>query len=456
MQLRDVIRRALRSLLSAKTRTLLTALAIAVGTFALTLTLGASNGAQSYVNKIINDNFDPSALLVSKEKDLFGSGDSSQPKEYNQSFGSVLSVNGSQKQVLQLNDTDVATIRAVPGVEQIQTSDSVSIQYVTRPGLRKYVATLQTLSPMRKPELLAGSLAKPLANNEIILPEGFLVSLGFSKPADAIGKTVTISVQKQVSQSAISAALSSFLNGNSNGAPNAPTPDSTQAEYNVVAVSKKPTAILSTTELYIYANNSETSRLNDYITAGTASYHKYLTAQVIVKDGADVTKLHVTQNKIKALGYGAQSVQDTQKFLSQIITVLQGIVTAFGFIAVVASLFGIVNTMYISVLQRTREIGLMKALGMRKKDITKLFRFEAALLGLLGGLLGSLAAVILGTALNPFIASKLGLGSQHLLIFKLKQIIVLALILIVVATIAGLLPARKASRLNPIEALRTE
>jgi putative ABC transport system permease protein len=455
MQLRDIIRRSLRSLLSAKTRTLLTALAIAVGTFALTLTLGASNGAQSYVDKIINDNFDPSALLVSKEKDLFGSGDSSQPKEYNQSFGSVLSVNGSQKQVLQLSDTDISTIKAIPGVAQVQTADSISVQYVTRPGLRKYVATLQALNPARGPELLAGSLAKPLASNEIVVPEGFLNSLGFARPAEAIGKTVTISVQKQVSQSAVSAALNSFLNGGNGGAA-AAVPDSTKAEYSVVAVSKKPTAILSTTELYMYASNTETSRLNDYITAGTANYHKYLTAQVTVRGGSDITKLHATQAKIKALGYGAQSVQDTQKFLSQIITVLQGIVTAFGFIAVVASLFGIVNTMYISVLQRTREIGLMKALGMRKKDITKLFRFEAALLGLLGGLLGSLAAVILGTALNPVIASKLGLGSQHLLIFKLKQIIILALILIVVATIAGLLPARKASRLNPIEALRTE
>ena len=130
--------------------------------------------------------------------------------------------------------------------------------------------------------------------------------------------------------------------------------------------------------------------------------------------------------------------------------------TAFGFIAVVASLFGIVNTMYISVLQRTREIGLMKALGMRRRDITRLFRFEAALLGLFGSLLGSLTAVAFGTLLNPIITRKLGLGSQHLLVFKPQQIVLLTVLLIIVATLAGLLPARKASRLNPIDALRTE
>ncbi len=449
MYISDVIRRSGRSLLSAKTRTILTALAIAVGTFALTLTLGASNGAQGYVNKIISDNFDPSALLVTKDKDLFGKTDTSQPQEYNQSFGNVLSATGQQTQIAQLNDTDIRTLRALPGIEQVQTANAVSVQYITRPGFRKYVATVQALSPSRHPELLAGSLSTPLGSSDIVIPEGFVRSLGFESPSEAIGKTLTVSVQKQISAAGLGAALAA-------GSFTGPPTESQLTSYRIVAVSKKPTALLSTTELFLFASAPEITRLTDYTTAGTASYHKYLAVQAVVSGGNDTTRLHAVQAKIKALGYGAQSVQDTQKFLSQIITVLQGIVTAFGFIAVVASLFGIVNTMYISVLQRTREIGLMKALGMRRRDITKLFRFEAALLGLLGSLLGSLSAVAFGTLLNPVIAKRLGLGSQHLLVFKVQQIVLLTLLLIVVATLAGLFPARKASRLNPIDALRTE
>jgi putative ABC transport system permease protein len=150
-------------------------------------------------------------------------------------------------------------------------------------------------------------------------------------------------------------------------------------------------------------------------------------------------------------------VKETQEFLTQIIDVLQGIVVAFGLIAIVASIFGIVNTMYISVIQRTREIGLMKALGMRKRDIGRLFRFEAAWIGLLGGVIGAGIAIGLGTALNPWITKQLNLGDGNkLLIFDPIQIGALVLILVVVAIFAGWLPSRKAAKLDPIEALRTE
>jgi putative ABC transport system permease protein len=99
----------------------------------------------------------------------------------------------------------------------------------------------------------------------------------------------------------------------------------------------------------------------------------------------------------------------------------------------------------------------MKALGMRKKDIGRLFRFEAAWIGFLGGVIGSLLAFLLGTLMNPWITKKLDLGQgNNLLIYKPAQVIILIAVLMVVATVAGLLPARKAAKLDPIEALRTE
>lgn len=88
-----------------------------------------------------------------------------------------------------------------------------------------------------------------------------------------------------------------------------------------------------------------------------------------------------------------------------IVNVLQSIVIGFGALALIASVFGIINTQYISVLERTQQIGLMKALGMRRKDVSKLFRYEAAWIGFLGGVIGSGLAYVVGMSFNPWITT---------------------------------------------------
>jgi putative ABC transport system permease protein len=452
MYLLDVVKRSLRSLRSAKVRTLLTALAIAVGTFALTLTLGASNGARSYGNNLIKDNFDPTELIVSKDKDFFSSSDADQPQVYNPSYGSVTTATGLVRQVQMLDDSDLTRLSQVQGIDSVRPAISLSLLYITRDGQRQYEGTAEAYSAYKKPNLLAGSIPSSLPSHSLILPEGFLSSLGFNKASDAIGQTVRLAVQKQISQSDILSALTSGGSASLSGSSSA-----MEEQFKIIAVTAKPSSLIEPgTALYLYISNSDLLSLNDYTTKGTSSYHKYLTAYVKVTDGNNTSKLNAAQSKIEKLGYSVQSVIDTEKTLTQVITVLQGIVSVFGLIAVVASVFGVVNTMYISVLQRTREIGLMKALGMHKKDVTRLFRIEAALLGFLGGVLGSATAIIAGTALNPWISNKLSLGNAHLLDFKVGQVVALILGLMIIATLAGLLPARKAAKLDPIDALRTE
>lgn len=455
MRLLDITRRSGRSLLSAKTRTILTAFAIAVGAFALTLTLAATNGAHNYADQIIKDNFDPSELIVTNDASIFSSTDTSKPQVYDPNFGSVINNAGASQQVKMLGDSDLTRLKNTSGVESVRPSISLNLQYITRDGQKKFVGTVQAYSSYSAPALLAGNLPDSLPERTIILPEAFLEPLGFSSAQNAIGKDVRVAVRKQFDQSA---ALSSLLSGDAASAnAQLKANNAVEEKFKVIAVAKAPSTLVQPgTELYLSISGNDVGRLNDYATEGSSSYHKYLTAYVKVKDGAETSKLNAVQAKIKQQGYSAQSILDTEKTITQVITVLQGVVSVFGLIAVVASVFGVVNTMYISVLQRTREIGLMKALGMHKKDINRLFLFEAALIGLLGGLLGSLLAVLAGTLLNPTISDKLSLGDVHLLAFKPGQIALLVVALAVVAIIAGLFPARKASKLNPIDALRTE
>ncbi len=354
----DVIRRSSRSLRSAKARTLLTALAIAVGTFALTLTLAASNGATAFVDKIINENFDPAELVVTADPAVLGRADTSKPQEYDPDFSGSLSNAGAPIQVKYLNDEDIETIRQVPGVEQVRKDVSLNLQYITREGQKKYIATMQTFSPAQKPALVAGTIPAPLEGKQLLLPEAFLDSLGFSSAEDAIGKPITVAVRRPVNQVDIQNLAATGQIDQSKVQELADT-SSFEETFTIAAVLKKPTTSQPGTELYLFAGEPDVLALNDIATQGTPNYRKYAFAYVRVKDGTDETKLTAVQDDIKELGFTAQSVKETQDFLNQIIGILRGIVVAFGAIAVIASVFGIINTMYISVLQRTREIGLM-------------------------------------------------------------------------------------------------
>ncbi|MDB5186911.1 MAG: rane protein of unknown function, partial [Candidatus Saccharibacteria bacterium] len=199
--------------------------------------------------------------------------------------------------------------------------------------------------------------------------------------------------------------------------------------------------------------NSAAKELYEYINKDTREYGYFNVAAVQVTNPEDAEGV---QAQLTTMGYESQTADDVLGTLNTFINVLQGILLGFGALAVLTSIFGIINTQYISVLERTQQIGLMKALGMRRGDVGRLFRYEAAWVGFLGGAIGSGMAVIAGVIANPFISKALSLGDISLLIFNPLMIAGVIAGLMLVSVTAGILPARKAAKLDPIEALRTE
>jgi putative ABC transport system permease protein len=430
MRLPDIIRRSGRNLRAAKLRTILTALALAVGGFTLTVTLAAAQGARNYTDRLITSNFDPSSLIVTKDDSLFGGGEGlTKPQEYDPSAAAL----GGQGNVLvkRLSADDLSKIEKLQGVAKVDVDYQYSAQYVTREGAKRFTANIGSYDTAPKPEVVAGSLPSKLKPGQILLPQDYIDLLGFGSAQAALGKQVSLNVQQLTGQ------------------------EQTR-QMTVAAVVTPPTTNLNFEQARVLLNDSDAADLYNYINQGTPNANQYLNAFVTVKDGEDPAKLLETKTRIEQAGYAAQTAQDTQEFLDQIVNVLQVIILVFGAITLVASFFGVVNTQYISVLERTREIGLMKALGMRARTVSALFVIEATWIGFLGAVIGSLTAFVAGTLLNPWISDKIGFGDDYLLVYMPMQIAGLIVFLMAVTTIAGLLPARKAAKLDPIEALRTE
>ena len=455
----DTIRRAGRSLRQAKVRTLLTSLAIAVGSFTLTLALAAGEGSRQYADKIINSNIDPQMLMVVKDESMFGGGEGSMSLG-----GSGLveyAENATQYGGLTLKTLsarDVEKIESHKDIEKVTPTYLVNAQYVqfaVKKG-KKYTTDITVFDTSVKPEIVAGSLPAgkaQIADNEVVVPESYLETLKLSDPRAAIGTTVTMRLAKPPKELSQKQAEQIMLEKGPAGLEAATKVTTRDVKLKIRAVSKRSVTSLSASNA-LFISENKARELTDFLTKGTDQYRSYVAVMALVKEGVDPASV---KDELKRSDIHAMTAKDLQSVLFTIVNLIQGIVIGFGVLALIASIFGIINTQYISVLERTQQIGLMKALGMRGKDVARLFRYEAAWIGFLGGVIGALLAWAVGTALNPWLAETIGLGEgNYLLVFQLLPIALLVAGLILVGIVAGFFPSRKAAKLDPIEALRTE
>lgn len=206
------------------------------------------------------------------------------------------------------------------------------------------------------------------------------------------------------------------------------------------------------------AEKLRVAQTNDFRTmlGARPGRNSYQSLTVRVKSPALVKDV---EDSIKGMGFATFSLLDATNNLRQVFAVFDLLMGIFGSLALIVASLGIINTLVMAILERRREIGVLKALGAADSDIRRLFFVEAGVMGLIGGILGVALGGLIGFGMN--FATNVYLRRQALPPLSVSSVpwwMVASAIAfsIAVSLVAGLYPASRAARLNPVEALRYE
>ena len=226
--------------------------------------------------------------------------------------------------------------------------------------------------------------------------------------------------------------------------------------------------MLSTEELAeimeTYSNNANASYEGNLELLGAVNLDKPSSISIYPKDfdGKDRITQEIDNYNQKQRDDGKEEnvinytdlIGIMMKSVSQIIDTISYVLIAFVAISLVVSSIMIGIITYISVLERTKEIGILRAIGASKKDISRVFNAETFIVGLIAGLLGIGVTILLNIPITKMIYAVTGVSVTVSL--PVVGGIILVLISMILTIIAGLIPARMASKRDPVEALRTE
>lgn len=430
MKTRDLIRTAIDSTRRSKARTTLTILAIFVGAFTLTLTSGVGTGINRYIDDTVASIGSDDTMTVTKAADTESDPGDTGPREYDPD---AVSSGVEGVSTVAMTDDDISRIGDIEGIEDVEPVKSIDIDYVQFEDGTRYVGSVETLIPGQELQLSEGDAPDDDASGyEIVIPEDYVEALGFDDAADAIGETLTLAL--------------------------------TDAEYaehafeaEIVGVSEAGLAGLGGS---FTTNDALEDALYDAQSTGLPEdeQNRWASATAWYDDDLDEDGISALQDELNDEGYTGTTIADQLGAFTAVIDGIVLVLNGFAIIALVAAGFGIVNTLLMSVQERTREIGLMKAMGMASRRVFALFSIEAVWIGFLGSLVGVVGAMAAGTAISSALSEGFlsDLPGLTLIAFDPADVVGTILLIMLVAFLAGTLPAARAARKDPVEALRYE
>ena len=434
MKILDVIHDANANLWRSKLRSFLTILAIFVGSFTIILNSAINAGVNDFMDKQIANMGGDGYLEM-------------MPAETYDSLASMMGGNGPQEYTDDKDSANASTYLKEEQIEKAKKIDGVKVFNVLPNSSADYITSKKTDKRYRiNLNLVVEGIKFDMSNGEtpkfekdapyeIAVNEDLAKALGYENVADIVGETVQIAVPKNL------ACYTAIKRSEC------------QEIIDVKVSGTQAPGILSMGGSR--ANLSLWNRINaiNYEGMPAETNRSYqATADV------DPEKIDDIKAELEKIGLKAMSVKDEAGMFQSFFDAILVVFNIFGGIALVAASIGIVNTLFMSVQERTREIGLDKALGMSNGKVFASFSCEAILLGFWGSAVGVVVSMIIGNIVNG-IAHETFLAdfpTFTLTIFEPLTMIAIVAIIMFIAFLAGTLPARKASKKNPIDALRYE
>jgi putative ABC transport system permease protein len=410
MRLSTVLLIGYRNMFSNRMRSMLTVGGVAIGIGIITLLISLGFGVQGMVIREVTKN-NPSNIVDVTNKSL--------------------------ENFALLDRVAIGKIQNIPGVEQVETRTSVGGKFFNGESQTDVVINAVSRNYL---DLARSDINQELREQVSIQPQSVLITpklailLGFDNPEESIGKQIEYTgVITRDMLADVEEATSEEIS---------------KTEANPLTIVGVVKDQVKDDAIYAFISLSEIRERYGNV-AGQF-------AKVRVKEDSMIESVRL---QIEQTAFVTESVVDTIADINSFFSIVRGILVVFGVIIMSISAMGMLNTLSISLLQRTKEVGILKALGTKRADIFKMFILEAFLISFLGGGIGLAfgygAAMGINAGIN-MLAGRYGVSPTSFVEMPSLFVISIVVFIFFLGLITGIFPAMRASKIHALEALRYE
>jgi putative ABC transport system permease protein len=483
MRLIDYLTMALRNIMRQKLRSALTIFAVVIGATSVTIMLALVFGAKSFFVKQLDSTGVLQQVAISSHTDITDFNGAQNNSGGNCGDGCV-----------KLTDALVTKIAAVPHVTGVARMERVGQFQGISLGSKKFslnnIQAYDANGIITNTVLAGRDISGSDTSGVVTITSDYADKFGFKGKYDqlvgqtiqlisqngysGIGATITKPAQCSGSQTScgngnqpgdmpatlLSAKVVGVVDGSDNGAT-VRVPIAWAHDMNENQMYQSTQADQATMQAYCQTHSSRggVCTAPQTFTLVVTNYNDLNGYDSLVAKADKSSNAAQVAKQIKTLGVGAADAETSIKSQLSIFNIVGLVLGGIGGIALIVAAIGVVNTMIMAILERTREIGVMRAVGAKRGTVSRLFTLEASLLGFWGGVFGVAVGFGLTSIANVFINRQLlsnGLQARNIITLPIWLIVAVIAITTLIGTFAGLYPARRAAKLDPVEALRYE